>query len=239
MSNGQKLWKRAKQLIPGGNMLLSKRAEMFLPEEWPAYFSKAKGCKVWDLGGREFTDMIFSVGPNTLGYGQSEVDAAVQQTIAAGNMSTLNCPEEVYLAEAILKKDGGVGLVEVAGRGGGFIVFDRLVPAVSGVNIARLTPLQAVGLPIGPVHSREGAEVLRFFPSRPGVLQEISGFEAANRLHGVEAAAFVHVGDRFQGAAAAGDRPGYILARADTPSSARQLADQAQRLVRFDIRECA
>ena len=54
MSSGQKLWKRAKKVIPGGNMLLSKRAEMFLPDQWPAYFSKAKGCKVWDLDGNEY-----------------------------------------------------------------------------------------------------------------------------------------------------------------------------------------
>ena len=57
IGSGQKLWKRAKQVIPGGNMLLSKRAEMFLPDQWPAYFSKAKGCKVWDLDGREYIDM--------------------------------------------------------------------------------------------------------------------------------------------------------------------------------------
>ena len=31
MSKGQKLWKRAKDIIPGGNILLSKRPEMFLP----------------------------------------------------------------------------------------------------------------------------------------------------------------------------------------------------------------
>src|SRR5690606_35716296 len=36
MGKGQKLWKRAKSVIPGGSMLLSKRAEMFLPEQWPA-----------------------------------------------------------------------------------------------------------------------------------------------------------------------------------------------------------
>ena len=46
MGKGQKLWNRAKRVIPGGNMLLSKRAEMFLPDQWPAYFSKAKGCEV-------------------------------------------------------------------------------------------------------------------------------------------------------------------------------------------------
>ena len=38
MSNGQKLWSRAKNVIPGGNMLLSKRPEMFLPNYWPTYF---------------------------------------------------------------------------------------------------------------------------------------------------------------------------------------------------------
>ena len=48
---GQKLWRKAKKLIPGGNQLLSKRAEMFLPEQWPSYYSKAKGVEVWDLDG--------------------------------------------------------------------------------------------------------------------------------------------------------------------------------------------
>jgi len=51
MNTGQKLYKRAKKVIPGGNMLLSKRPEMFLPEKWPAYFRKSKGCKVWELMG--------------------------------------------------------------------------------------------------------------------------------------------------------------------------------------------
>ena len=40
---GQKLYKRAKKIIPGGTMLLSKRPEMFLPDQWPAYFSKSSG----------------------------------------------------------------------------------------------------------------------------------------------------------------------------------------------------
>ncbi len=85
MGTGQKLWKRAKQVIPGGSMLLSKRAEMYLPEQWPAYFSKTKGCKVWDLDGNEYIDMsIMGIGTNILGYGHPEVDAAVQQTVSEG-----------------------------------------------------------------------------------------------------------------------------------------------------------
>lgn len=119
LGTGQKLWKRAKRVIPGGNMLLSKRAEMFLPEQWPAYFSKAKGCKVWDLDGREYTDMlIMGIGTNTLGYGDPEVDAAVRATIDAGNMSTFNCPEEVYLAERLIELHPWADMARFARSGG-------------------------------------------------------------------------------------------------------------------------
>ncbi|MCZ2392872.1 MAG: aminotransferase class III-fold pyridoxal phosphate-dependent enzyme [Chitinophagales bacterium] len=104
MGKGQDLYKKAKTLIPGGTMLLSKRPEMFLPDLWPSYFSKASGCEVWDLDGKRYTDMtLMGVGTNTLGYGHPEVDAAVLQTIKNGNMSTLNCPEEVYLAEKLVE----------------------------------------------------------------------------------------------------------------------------------------
>ena len=119
LCTGQKLWKRAKQVIPGGNMLLSKRPEMFLPDQWPAYFSKAKGCKVWDLDGKEYIDMsIMGIGTNTLGYGHPEVDDAVRQVIQKGNMSTLNCPEEVYLAEKLIELHPWAEMVRLARSGG-------------------------------------------------------------------------------------------------------------------------
>ncbi|MEW5057953.1 MAG: aminotransferase class III-fold pyridoxal phosphate-dependent enzyme [Cycloclasticus sp.] len=119
MGSGQKLWKRAKQVIPGGNMLLSKRPEMFLPELWPAYFSKAKGCKVWDMDGKEYIDMsIMGIGTNILGYGHPEVDEAVRATISAGNMSTFNCPEEVYLAEKLVELHPWADMVRFARTGG-------------------------------------------------------------------------------------------------------------------------
>jgi len=119
LTTGQKLWKRAKNIIPGGNMLLSKRSEMFLPDQWPAYFSKAKGCQIWDLDGNEFTDMsLMGIGTNILGYGQPEVDDAVRSTIDAGNMSTLNCPEEVYLAERLIELHPWADMVRFARSGG-------------------------------------------------------------------------------------------------------------------------
>lgn len=119
MGKGQKLWKRAKSIIPGGNMLLSKKPEMFLPGAWPAYFSKSKGCSVWDLDGKKYTDMsIMGIGTNILGYGQKDVDNAVLETIKKGNMSTLNCPEEVYLAEKLIEINPWSNMVRFARTGG-------------------------------------------------------------------------------------------------------------------------
>jgi glutamate-1-semialdehyde 2,1-aminomutase len=134
MGTGQKLWKRAKQVIPGGNMLLSKRAEMFLPDQWPTYFSKAKGCRVWDLDDNEYIDMsIMGIGTNILGYGHQEVDDAVRKTIDAGNMSTLNCPEEVYLAEKLIELHPWADMVRLARTGGeANAIAIRIARAASG-----------------------------------------------------------------------------------------------------------
>ena len=140
LGTGQKLWQRAKRVIPGGNMLLSKRAEMFLPEQWPAYFSKAHGCHVWDLDGREYIDMSFmGIGTNTLGYGHPEVDDAVRQTITAGNMSTFNCPEEVYLAERLIELHPWADMVRLARSGGeANAIAIRIARAASGRDKAAI-----------------------------------------------------------------------------------------------------
>jgi len=118
-SKGPKLYKRARALIPGGTQLLSKRPEMFAPEIWPAYYSKAKGCRVWDLDGREYIDMsIMAVGACILGYADEDVDAAVIESIHKGVNSSLNCPEEVELAEALIDLHPWFDMVRYA-RGGG------------------------------------------------------------------------------------------------------------------------
>ncbi len=134
MGKGQDLYKKAKTIIPGGTMLLSKRPEMFLPEQWPAYFSKAKGCKVWDLDGKEYIDVsIMGIGTNILGYGNDEVDAAVMKNVKAGNMSTFSCPEEVALAERLIELHPWADMVRFARTGGeANAVAIRIARAASG-----------------------------------------------------------------------------------------------------------
>lgn len=119
MGKGQELYKKAKAIIPGGTSLLSKRPEQLLPENWPSYFSRSKGCRIWDLDGREYIDCsMMGIGTNTLGYANEAVDEAVQKVIRDGNMTTLNCPEEVYLAEKLLQMNPWAGGVRYT-RGGG------------------------------------------------------------------------------------------------------------------------
>ena len=94
INKGQNLYQKAKTLIPGGSMLLSKRPEMHLPDLLPCYFSKAKGFNVWDFNDKKYIDFsIMGIGTNTLWYGNEKVDQAVIRTVLNGNMSTLNAPE--------------------------------------------------------------------------------------------------------------------------------------------------
>lgn len=116
---GQELYKKARKLIPGGTQLLSKRPEMFLPELWPAYYKKAKGVEVTDLDGNEYIDMsIIGVGACILGYADKEVDNAVKLAIDNGITTTLNCPEEVELAELLCELHPWAEMVRYARSGG-------------------------------------------------------------------------------------------------------------------------
>ena len=134
MSTGSELWQKAKTLIPGGSMLLSKRAEMYLPAGWPAYFSRTSGCTVWDLDDRAYLDVgLMGVGTNILGYSHPKVDEAVRRTIDAGNLSTLNAPEEVYLAEALIALHPWAGMARFTRSGGeACAVAVRIARAASG-----------------------------------------------------------------------------------------------------------
>ena len=61
---------------------------------------------------------IMGIGTNSLGYGHTEVDKAVYNTIKNGNMSTLNCPEEVKLAEKLIEINPWAHMVRLARTGG-------------------------------------------------------------------------------------------------------------------------
>ena len=98
----QELYRHAKSRIPGGVGLLSKRPENIAPGVWPAYSSEAHGCRVTDLDGKSYLDFSTNgIGACLLGYADPDVTEAVIRTIRSGNMTSLNAPEEVELADRL------------------------------------------------------------------------------------------------------------------------------------------
>lgn len=118
-SESQRLYSRAKQIIPGGTQLLSKRPEMYAPERWPAYYRSAAGCEIIDLDGNTFLDMsLMGIGACLLGYADPDVTAAVVRRVHDGSMCTLNPPDEVHLAEELLALHSWADQARFARTGG-------------------------------------------------------------------------------------------------------------------------
>ena len=92
---------------------------MFAPDIWPAYYSKAKGARVWDLDGREFLDMsIMGIGANVLGYADEDVDNAVIEAITRGSSCSLNSLYEIELATLLLELHPWFDMVRYSRSGG-------------------------------------------------------------------------------------------------------------------------
>jgi glutamate-1-semialdehyde aminotransferase len=137
MGKGQDLYKRAKEIIPGGTQLLSKRPEQFLPDHWPAYYKKAKGCKIWDLDDNEYTDVSYmGIGANTIGYADNDIDNVVKNVVDTGNMTTLNSPEEVELTEKLLHLHPWAEMARFARSGGeAMMVAVRIARAATNKDV--------------------------------------------------------------------------------------------------------
>lgn len=118
VNSGEILWDKALSLIPNGNSLISKQKSLFLPNGWPTYFKKTDKIKIWDLDGNEYIDFIMSVGTNTLGYNNQFINDKVTRCLTDGVMSSLNCPEEIELAERLTTMHPWSNMVKYARTGG-------------------------------------------------------------------------------------------------------------------------
>ena len=134
MSKTQSLYRSAKGFIPGGTQLLSKRPELFAPDQWPAYYKKAKGCEVVDLDDKRYIDMSsMGIGACILGYADKDINKAVTAVVEAGSMTTLNAPEEVELARLLTQLHPWADMARFARSGGeAMAVAVRIARAATG-----------------------------------------------------------------------------------------------------------
>lgn len=94
-------FEEALRLIPWGTQTNAKRPFPFFAETMPKFIVRGKGCRIWDMEGKEYIDFRLALGPVTLGYCYNEVDNAVRQQMEDGVLFSMASPIELELAKRI------------------------------------------------------------------------------------------------------------------------------------------
>ncbi|MBU2511632.1 aminotransferase class III-fold pyridoxal phosphate-dependent enzyme [bacterium] len=137
LENSLRYQERAKSRIPGVTQLLSKRPDQFSLGVWPGYYKKAKGVEIWDLDDNRYIDMsIGGIGANVLGYADDDVDNAVMEAIKNGSSSSLNCPEEIELADLLCQIHPWADMARFSRTGGeAMAIAVRIARAYTGKDV--------------------------------------------------------------------------------------------------------
>ena len=93
------LRERAEAVIPGG--MYGHQSVRLLPDDYPQFFSRARGARLWDVDGNEFLDFMCAYGPNLIGYGDEAINKAFTDQLARGDTLTGPTALMVELAEAL------------------------------------------------------------------------------------------------------------------------------------------
>ena len=103
-TNSDQWYDRATKVIPAGVYGHLGPAEgQFIPvNRWPRFSEKAKGTYFWDVDGNQYIDYMCAYGPNILGYGDEDVDAAAIEQIKKGNCTTSPSKIMVECAELLV-----------------------------------------------------------------------------------------------------------------------------------------
>lgn len=109
----------ANKILPGVSGLLGKRPNMYLPNQWPTYYSKAKGINIWDYRNIRYLDFtMHGVGCCALGYADEDINRTAKKILDRGSLTTLNSPEEIELAELLISIHPWAEQVKYARTGG-------------------------------------------------------------------------------------------------------------------------
>ncbi len=225
-------WQRAHAASRAGRVIV----ESWLPgvEHTVETFSEAGRCHVLAITSKRKVPGTSATVASELATPShpATLTARIGDTVARA-LQALGYDEGPGHTEVMVDDDGEVRLVEAAGRGGGFMVFDGLVEAASGFDIRRATLLQALGRPVTVPSIAARAVVLRFVPSRPGTVRALRGLDPVSP--GVRCGGIASVGDRVGRAAADGDRLAWILATGATPAEATARADEAEARIEIEV----
>lgn len=101
MKHSDRHFQEALRIIPWGTQTNAKRPFPAFDETMPKYIERGKGCRIWDMDGKEYIDFRLALGPVTLGYCYEEVDDAVREQMKKGVLFSMASPLELDLARLI------------------------------------------------------------------------------------------------------------------------------------------
>jgi len=103
-------------LIPGGAHTYSKGEDQF-PANAPSLIARGKGCRVWDLEGKEYIDWGMGLRSVILGHCHPAVLRAVKAQLSLGSNFTRPSPIESELAERLIELIPAAEMVKFAKNG--------------------------------------------------------------------------------------------------------------------------
>jgi len=162
-----------------------------------------------------------------------EIDKIIKDATIKANLA-LGVRFGLTHTELIIDKNKKPFLLETAGRGGGFYVFDELVQKVTGEDYSKIFIKQLMKQELVENENKMREVTIKYFPSRLGVIKSISGFEEVNKITGIKAECFVKDGDSTNSCLSDADRIGYMLVWGKTREERDYLFKKANSLITID-----
>jgi glutamate-1-semialdehyde 2,1-aminomutase len=100
-AESEALLERARRVVPGG-VYGHQSPRMVVGGAYPYFFARGDGCRVWDVDGNEFIDLMCSYGPIVLGHQHPKVEEAVRRQMADGDCFNAPSRRWVELAERLV-----------------------------------------------------------------------------------------------------------------------------------------
>ncbi len=95
----QRLWAQTQRVMGKGGQF----SRLPRSSQYPVYFERSKGCRMWDVDGNEFLDLLCGIGPIILGYAYKRVDDAAREVMKTSFQSSMNHPLQLELAKLLIK----------------------------------------------------------------------------------------------------------------------------------------
>ena len=100
-TESEELLARARRVVPGG-VYGHQAPRMVVGGAYPYFFARGEGCRVWDVDGNEFIDLMCSYGPIVLGHRHPAVETAALHQMAEGDCFNAPSRRWVELAERLV-----------------------------------------------------------------------------------------------------------------------------------------